>query len=101
MCQNDSEWVETHFKHVFEKCNKDQSFDPPSVTNVTLFFVKASLTHFIFLQVVHIYQTSNIPTASEQSKDIAVLHILHAQQQVSRWGTPQQQVQLFPLEMPV
>ena len=22
---NDSEWLETHFKHVFEKCNKDRS----------------------------------------------------------------------------
>ena len=34
---------EAYFKHVFEMCNEDQSWPPPSVTNVTLFF-KASLT---------------------------------------------------------
>ena len=37
---NDSEWLETHFKHVFEKCNEDWSFDPPpsltEVNNVNL-----------------------------------------------------------------
>ena len=22
---NDTEWLETHFKYVFEKCNQDQS----------------------------------------------------------------------------
>ena len=27
----DSKWLETHFKHVFEKCNKDKSGRPPDV----------------------------------------------------------------------
>ena len=42
---NNSEWLETHFKHVFEKCNEDRSWPPPNVKNVTLFFfLKASLS---------------------------------------------------------
>ena len=46
---NDSEWLETHFKHVFEKCDEDRSWPPPpNVKNVPLFFfflMKASLTN--------------------------------------------------------
>ena len=36
---NDSEWLETHFKRVFEKCKEDRYSDPPpsSITNGTFF----------------------------------------------------------------